>query len=257
MLSSMTKEFEMNSSHFARVLALSLTLVSIAGLALAQEGFKGSAAVFTRAAKKAHTTKRPNTARIPAKAIEANERGNTHFDAARYLEAIAAYQEAINLYPRYTEAYVNLGDVYKELKNWSSAIEAYKQALKLKPNDPDANNGIGDAYEALGQADEAAAAHRRANTSYNSAGILNGKAITLGKPTYPAIARAARASGQVVVRVLVDETGQVIRAEALSGHPLLVAAAVKAASESVFVPTTLGGQPVKVSGTIVYNFTLQ
>jgi TonB family protein len=239
-----------------RLMALPLMLMTGVWLAQAQEGFKGTVAIFTRAPKKAHTTKRPNVARIPAKAIEANERGNTHFDAARYLEAIAAYQEAISLYPRYADAYVNLGDVYKELKNWQSAIDAYKQALKLKPNDADANNGIGDAYEALGRADEAGEAHRRANAGFSSGGILNGKAITLGKPAYPAIAKSVRASGQVVVRVLVDESGQVIRAEALSGHPLLVGAAVKAASESVFSPTTLGGQPVKVSGTIIYNFVL-
>ncbi|MEK6336759.1 MAG: TonB family protein [Acidobacteriota bacterium] len=249
----------MNNSHFgfARLLALILTLVVGAGLTPSQEGFKGSAAVFTRAPKKAHSTKRPNAARIPAKAIEANERGNTHFDAARYLEAIAAYREAIDLSPRYADAYVNLGDAYKELKRYQEAIEAYKQALKLKPNYADAYNGLGDSYEAVGRKSEAEEAHSRANANFGSGGVLNGKAITLGRPSYPAIAKAARASGQVEVRVVIDETGQVIRAEAISGHPLLQAAAVKAASESVFSPTTLSGQPVKVTGTIIYNFTLQ
>jgi len=247
----------MKTSNFARLVTLWMIIIFAAVMASGQlDGFKSSAAVFTRAPKKAHTAKRPSAARIPAAAIEANERGNTNFDAARYLEAIAAYKEAISFYPKYTDAYINLGDVYKELKVWSAALEAYQQALKLKPNDADANNGLGDVYEALGKADEAAAAHRRANSSYNSGGILNGKAITLGKPVYPAMAKAVKASGQVVVRVLIDETGQVIRAEALSGHALLVAAAVKAASESVFSPTLVGGQPVKVSGTIVYNFVL-
>ena len=70
-------------------------------------------------------------------------------------------------------------------------------------------------------------------------------------------ARAAHVSGTVIVQVLIDETGQVIRANAISGHPLLLAAAVKAASEALFSPFTLSGQPVKVSGTIVYNFSLQ
>ncbi|MBD0325774.1 MAG: energy transducer TonB [Pyrinomonadaceae bacterium] len=87
-------------------------------------------------------------------------------------------------------------------------------------------------------------------------GILNGKAISLPKPPYPAIARAARASGTVVVQVIVDETGKVISARAISGHPLLQQAAVKAAYEARFAPTMLSGQPVKVMGTISYNFVL-
>src|ERR1044072_5288225 len=59
-----------------------------------------------------------------------------------------------------------------------------------------------------------------------SGGVLNGKAISLPKPAYPAIARAAHASGTVVVQVVIDENGNVISAHAVSGHPLLQGAAV-------------------------------
>ena len=59
-----------------------------------------------------------------------------------------------------------------------------------------------------------------------SGGVLNGKAISLPKPAYPPIARAAHASGTVVVQVLIDENGNVISARAVSGHPLLQAVAV-------------------------------
>jgi len=239
-----------------RLAAPALTLLFIAGLALAQEGFKGGGTVFTRTLKKAHSARRPAAARIPPKASEANERGNTLFDAARYEEAVAAYQEAIKLFPRFVDALVSLGDALRELKRYDEAVNASKQALKLKPNYGDAFNGLGDTYEDMGRKTEADDAHSRANANFGSGGILNGKAITLGKPSYPAIAKAAKVSGQVQVRVVIDETGVVIRAEAVSGHPLLVAAAVKAASESVFSPTTLGGQPVKVSGIIIYNFVM-
>ena len=87
-----------------------------------------------------------------------------------------------------------------------------------------------------------------------SGGVLNGKAISLPKPPYPAIARSARASGTVVVQVTIDESGKVISARAVSGHPLLQAAAVQAAYGARFSPTQLSGQPVKVTGTISYNF---
>lgn len=87
-----------------------------------------------------------------------------------------------------------------------------------------------------------------------SGGVLNGKAISLPKPPYPPIAKSARAGGTVVVQVTIDEGGKVISARAISGHPLLQAAAVQAAYGARFSPTQLSGQPVKVTGTISYNF---
>jgi periplasmic protein TonB len=90
-----------------------------------------------------------------------------------------------------------------------------------------------------------------------SGGVLNGKAISLPKPAYPAIARQAHASGTVVVQVTIDENGAVISARAVSGHPLLQAVAVGAARGARFSPTKLSGQPVKVTGVITYNFVAQ
>jgi periplasmic protein TonB len=90
-----------------------------------------------------------------------------------------------------------------------------------------------------------------------SGGVLNGKAISLPKPAYPAIARQAHASGTVVVQVTIDENGSVISAHAVSGHPLLQAVAVAAARGARFSPTKLSGQPVKVTGVITYNFVAQ
>ena len=90
-----------------------------------------------------------------------------------------------------------------------------------------------------------------------SVGVLNGKATKLVQPPYPAIARAAHASGQVTVQVLVDEEGNVTSAHAVSGHPLLQGAAIAAARASKFTPTKLSGQPVRVTGVIVYNFVAQ
>lgn len=87
-------------------------------------------------------------------------------------------------------------------------------------------------------------------------GVVNGKAINLPKPAYPPAARAIRASGAVNVQVLIDENGRVVSAQAVSGHPLLRAAAESAARQARFNPTMLSGQPVKVSGTIVYNFNI-
>ena len=90
-----------------------------------------------------------------------------------------------------------------------------------------------------------------------SGGVLNGKAISLPKPEYPPIAKAAKASGTVVVQVIVDENGNVIAAHAVSGHPLLQAAAIAAARSAKFSPTKLSGQPVRVTGVITYQFVAE
>jgi len=87
-----------------------------------------------------------------------------------------------------------------------------------------------------------------------SGGVLNGKALQLAKPAYPAEARESKASGAVNVQVLLDEQGNVVSAKAVSGNPLLRAAAEEAARNSKFSPAMLSGIPVKVSGVIVYNF---
>jgi protein TonB len=59
-----------------------------------------------------------------------------------------------------------------------------------------------------------------------------------------------------VVQVLVDEQGNVISAQATSGHALLQAAAVAAARQATFQPTFLLGEPTRVTGVLTYTFTL-
>lgn len=89
-----------------------------------------------------------------------------------------------------------------------------------------------------------------------SKGVITGQATALPQPPYPSIAKQMRIQGRVSVQVLIDEQGHVISAKAMDGHPLLTPAAQKAALQAEFRPTTLSGQPVKVSGVITYDFKL-
>jgi len=82
-------------------------------------------------------------------------------------------------------------------------------------------------------------------------GVLNGKAIYLPVPEMPA---GEKASGIVMVQVLVDEQGSVVDAKAVSGPPALYPSAVNAARFARFAPTMLMGEPVRVQGTLAYNF---
>jgi TonB family protein len=85
-------------------------------------------------------------------------------------------------------------------------------------------------------------------------GVEPGRALELVKPVYPPIAAAAHASGEVRVQVIIDTDGTVIAAASISGHPLLQAASVTAARNTRFAPSKYNGEPVKVTGVLVYNF---
>ncbi|HVG29101.1 MAG TPA: TonB family protein [Pyrinomonadaceae bacterium] len=87
-----------------------------------------------------------------------------------------------------------------------------------------------------------------------SGGVLNGKALSLPAPSYPEFARRMRTTGVVAVEVVVDVSGRVIAAKAVSGPESLRAEAESAAMRARFAPTLLSGQPVKMTGTINYNF---
>jgi Ca-activated chloride channel family protein len=87
-----------------------------------------------------------------------------------------------------------------------------------------------------------------------SEGVLAGSATRKPKPAYPAIAKSARVSGAVQVQVTVNESGQVVDAKVIGGHPLLRAAALDAARQWTFKPVELSGKPVKASGIIRFNF---
>jgi TonB family protein len=87
-----------------------------------------------------------------------------------------------------------------------------------------------------------------------TSGVVPGQAVELPQPAYPALAARAHASGQVVVMLIVNNDGKVMAAQVMSGHPLLRTAALKAARDARFTPSLLNGKPVKVVGTIVYNF---
>lgn len=85
-------------------------------------------------------------------------------------------------------------------------------------------------------------------------GVVNGKAISLPKPRFPAEGKAARAAGIVSVQILISEEGKVLNAQAVSGSPYFHAVSREAACNARFAATRLGGKPVKVKGLITYNF---
>ena len=77
-------------------------------------------------------------------------------------EAIAAYQQAIALDPKYAYPHNGLGNVYRSLGRNDEAIAAYQQAIALDPKFAYPHNGLGNVYSNLGRNDEAIAAYQQA-----------------------------------------------------------------------------------------------
>jgi len=87
--------------------------------------------------------------------------------------------------------------------------------------------------------------------------VQEGKLISGPRPVYPALARAARVEGTVRLAAVISRDGTILDLRAVSGHPLLIPAALAAVQHWVFRPTTLNGDPVEVATDIEVNFMLQ
>jgi protein TonB len=86
--------------------------------------------------------------------------------------------------------------------------------------------------------------------------VQEAKVIARPNPVYPPLARQARIQGKVTLHAIIDKDGRVGQLEVVSGHPLLVKAALDAVQNWRYQPTVLNGEPVEVDTTIDVNFVL-
>lgn len=90
-----------------------------------------------------------------------------------------------------------------------------------------------------------------------SQGVTRGLLVHRVEPAYPTLARAARVQGEVVLSAVIDTNGQITNLQLVTGHPMLVPAAIAAVKEWRYKPYLLNGQPVEVETTITVIFSLQ
>ncbi len=86
--------------------------------------------------------------------------------------------------------------------------------------------------------------------------MMEGNLIRRVQPEYPPIARSARIQGQVVLAAVISKEGTIENLRALAGHPMLVHAALEAASQWRYRPYILNNEPVEVETQITVNFSL-
>jgi tetratricopeptide (TPR) repeat protein len=95
----------------------------------------------------------------PKYAFAYNGRGNAWQDNDR---AIADYNEAIRLDPKYSRAYSNRGNAYQAKGDNDRAIADYSEAIRLDPKNVFAYNGRGNAHKDRGDSDRAIADYNEA-----------------------------------------------------------------------------------------------
>ena len=187
-----------------------------------------------------------------------------------YQRALALREKALGPEDvQVADTYYALGQLYRVRKEFDKALNSYRRSLVIyvrdRENTADAferastglscvgyesgNKAVFTELEAIRK--QFAPAQPRPQVDK----ILNGSAVVLAKPEYPARAREQHLSGTIVVQVDIDEEGKVTSAkDVCGGVPYLGEAAVKAALKSRFAPTTISGVPVKVKGVLQFNF---
>ncbi|HLJ28663.1 MAG TPA: TonB family protein [Candidatus Angelobacter sp.] len=87
-----------------------------------------------------------------------------------------------------------------------------------------------------------------------SSGVAEGNLINKVEPPYPQMAKIAHVQGDVVLQALISKQGTIENLRAISGHPILIQAAMDAVRQWRYRPYMLSGEPVEVETTITVKF---
>jgi protein TonB len=92
--------------------------------------------------------------------------------------------------------------------------------------------------------------------AFRTSSMLQGNLIRRVDPVYPPLAISARIQGPVVLVAVISKAGAIENLHAISGHPMLVPAAIDAVSRWLYRPYILNSEPIEVETRITVNFSL-
>lgn len=103
--------------------------------------------------------------------------GQVLTEQEQWEEAIAAYQEAIQLQPQWVEPRQAIGEIFLKLEQWQEAISCYQQLIEIQPNIAQFHHNLGDALSKLERWEDAVSAYQKSiqlnpefSWSYNNLG---------------------------------------------------------------------------------------
>lgn len=197
---------------------------------------------------------------------------NSRETEAAYKRALALREKALGANDvQVAESWFKLGEFYRFERDLEPALDSYKRALnlygKLTGTTTREFERASDGFACLGYDHhkpelfkELTMIRKQFSGSETpdeaeALRVLNGQAISLPHLQYPIAAVRRRLSGIVIVKVQINESGNVVEAtDMCKGPPFLSEAAVAAARKARFMPTLINGRPVKVSGVLRYTF---
>jgi len=89
-----------------------------------------------------------------------------------------------------------------------------------------------------------------------SQGVTQGMVLHKVEPAYPKIALSARVTGVVLLKAVISKDGEIKELQVVSGHPMLVPAAIEAVKQWRYRPYLLSGEPVEVETNITVTFQI-
>ncbi len=212
------------------------------------------------------------------------KRGQAFANNKSYDLAMLDYDKTLELSPKESAAYFNRGGIHEKRGNLESAMQDYQKAIEFDGGNEAAKSGLKRLQDESAKTEqlrierekieqakvsarqkesEAVLAAQKlkaeeSSETMNTAklGSLVAQAVKMIMPIYPPVARKSNITGQVMVQIAFDENGSVTSAKAANGPPMLRAASEDAARRTKFKSAMIGDKPVKATGFIVYNFTV-
>jgi tetratricopeptide (TPR) repeat protein len=177
-------------------------------------------------------------------------------------EGIANLQRALQIDPNYADAmaYLNLlirerGDLRDTREEWSADIAAADEWVQknLETKKAQAQSGFAPPPPPPPPAPSGTGTPERIRVGGM---VQQANLVTKVDPVYPPLAQQARISGTVRFTAIIGKDGRIVNLQLVSGHPLLVAAALDAVNQYIYRPTLLNGNPVEVITQVDVIFSL-
>src|SRR5262249_10957898 len=86
--------------------------------------------------------------------------------------------------------------------------------------------------------------------------VMAANLVSEVKAEYPPPAKEARIQGAVVLDAEISREGAIENLKVITGHPLLIPAAIEAVKQWRYKPVILNNEPVPVVTTITVNFAI-
>jgi TonB family protein len=172
---------------------------------------------------------------------------------------LRALDKALEINPQYADAmaYVNLlireradlRDTADECKRDIAVADEWVQKALAAKRATDGGGGAGGSPSQTQPADP-----QRVTISGDA---IERQCLRNVQPIYPELAKQAHIQGEVRLRIVIDKQGRVSDAILISGHPLLVPAALDAVKQWEYTPTLLNGRPAEVATEVRIAFTMK